>query len=300
MAHKIICTSFIAIFIAGFSMASLTIDGQISIPDSIIVFVNQIDKPKERMQYFNKQAIAFEDINPDVSIQLSLRALEIAVKFEFIKDIAQIYNNLGYAHQIKHAYPQATEYFQKAMKKYQILMDANPDSIQFKTFFIENMVDLGNSLYYQDLYKQALEAYLKSLDLAVQIKDSVYQAKIFNNIGNVFETQNDYVKAFGYLKKALDLKEKLKDKEGLSTSYNNIGSVYMGLNKPDSALWYIEKSLILHRLNKNTAGIALTLTNIASILIEDKKYEKALKHCEEALQLCIALKIGRASCRERG
>lgn len=289
MANKVISTLFISFFFVGFSTASLSKDPNIIIPDSIIKYVDQLDNPKDRMHYLNKQAIALEEASPDASIQLSLTALEIAVKYEFLKDIAQIYNNLGYAHQIKHAYPQATEYFQKAMKRYKMLMDLNPDSVRYKTFFIENLVDLGNSLYYQDLYKQALEAYLKSLDMAVQINDSAYQAKIFNNIGNVFETQNDYAKAFGYLKKALDLKEKLKDKEGLSTSYNNMGSVYMGLNKPDSALWYIEKSLELHRLNNNKAGIALTLTNIASILIEDKKYEKALKHCDEALQLCMAL-----------
>ncbi len=105
---------------------------------------------------------------------------------------------------------------------------------------------IGNILYIQAMYTEAVNAWLKSVELFDSIKDIQNMAKTESNLGMVYFDQGDDLKALEYYFNALKMNEEINDTLGTLIVSNNIGGVYYNKKATHGkALTYYLKALNL-------------------------------------------------------
>ncbi|MFC2101656.1 tetratricopeptide repeat protein [Bacteroidota bacterium] len=144
----------------------------------------------------------------------------------------------------------------------------------------------GISYYVRSDYTNAMEYYLRSLQLCEEISDKKGGAKILNNIGVIYSRQGDYPKALDYYQRSFQIKTELSDKKGMAGALNNIGLIYMNHGNYPKALDYYQRSLQIMEEVSDQRGVAQTLNNIGLIYMRQKKYPEALDGFQRSLAIC--------------
>lgn len=190
-----------------------------------------------------------------------------------------IWNNLSFELKIDRP-QQAIDYANKALKL------ANSVGYDHGQGFALNNLGViqflkGNYSGAIGYYQQALGIYSKS--------NRKRASNVLNNIGLIYSKMGNYPKAVDHYFKSVNLKLQLKDTLGLGRTYLNLGNCYHEMHQPDLALTYYKKALSYHTIAKDNEGIARSENNIGMILQDNADWENALKHHLIALELRIAL-----------
>ena len=110
---------------------------------------------------------------------------------------------------------------------------------------------LGENLYGQCRYNEALEAHQKSYAIQPKIQnrdlDPAYRkAYVYNNMGYAHYGAGNYEKAYQYLKQSLDISLQLRDSLSIFTivayCYEALGDLYLNFDDIEMAKYYYEKS----------------------------------------------------------
>ncbi len=92
-------------------------------------------------------------------------------------------------------------------------------------------------------YPIALDYYFKSLDLSIELKDTVAIGTAYFNLGAIYKSLKDYGKAEMYYQKSLEVRLKINEVGGIINCYNGIGVLYRKKDVYDTALLYYNRSL---------------------------------------------------------
>lgn len=147
---------------------------------------------------------------------------------------------------------------------------------------------LGQSFYFQDNFKKALEYFSKFMDNQLKLNNDKGLARAYNNLGIVYRSLENYGKAIEYYEKSLELNLKLNDKPGLSSSYNNLGVLHEYLNLFSQANNYYKKSLELELELNDLDGISTSYLNLGGISLKLQKYDQAIDYCEKCIKIAEA------------
>lgn len=168
---------------------------------------------------------------------------------------------------------------------------------------------VGNIRTETDRFKEAEEAYQKSLELHKSLGNEWQQASVLTNLANLNdsqgedlmdvdsftqETQQFFEKALTIFKEALVIRERLEDEAGQAEIFNNIGYTLKNLGsfydkKGDPALaqktWaqteeYFAKSLKIREKLEDRAGIMEVYNGIADVRRRQKRYPEALDYTQ--------------------
>ena len=101
---------------------------------------------------------------------------------------------------------------------------------------------LGLNERYSERFDSAVFYHLKSLELAIQLKDSFQMAYNYNNIGQTYRLQDMSSLAIKNFHKALDLQEANGNEKGASFTQNTLGAVYVVQKDYDQAMHYFRES----------------------------------------------------------
>ncbi len=157
----------------------------------------------------------------------------------------------------------------------------------------ESIAHIENSIgiVYETMsvWDKALEHYIQAFVLYEKAGDLSGVATTYNNMGNIYQTLMNQTKALEFYQKSGDLYEELNDKDGLSVIYNNMGIIYDELKDYDKALDYYEKSLDLDQEINDHAGIATGLNNIGVIYTKTGQYELAEKNLIKVIEINSSL-----------
>ncbi len=139
-------------------------------------------------------------------------------------------------------------------------------------------------------YKKAINAYLKSYEVARNFKDIRAQIIGQFNIGYLYNSLNQFDKSKEYLQKSLSLsaKHKIKDYEAYSTE--QLALAYGGMDSLKLSLQYYQSALKLFENLGNRPYVALTYKNIASTYLNLDNKEKALAYARKAVRLAKGIK----------
>lgn len=85
---------------------------------------------------------------------------------------------------------------------------------------------LGTLYYLRARYPEALSAFLSSVKIREELKDSANLAKGYNNIALVHFEQLSFDEALKFHQKSIAIKQRRKDQAGLASSYGNVGNIY--------------------------------------------------------------------------
>jgi signal transduction histidine kinase/Tfp pilus assembly protein PilF len=134
-------------------------------------------------------------------------------------------------------------------------------------------------------YKNALESFKKSLKYEKALQSNKKIASVLNNIGLTYDFLGKYKRSLEYYLEALQMEEDSNNDEGISNVSNNIGNIYQIWGNYEKALYYYLKSLKIYEKLESKSGIAIALNNIGIIYHNWKNYDKALEYYQKALNI---------------
>ena len=134
-------------------------------------------------------------------------------------------------------------------------------------------------------YVEALNHYLKCIEIQEQIQDSILLPEAYNNLGSLYHDLSNYKKAEYFYEKSLNLSEKHNNYRCVAMSLTNLGQILSDRNELDSALVFLNKSLKARKLSKETYGIAITYNLFGEVYFRKKEYNKALEYFNKSLLL---------------
>jgi tetratricopeptide (TPR) repeat protein len=190
---------------------------------------------------------------------------------------------------------EALDYAQSAVNLSQKISDVNRE---FDALIIQGVLfkNLG-------IYEDAVDNYLKALDIANAQKDELKKSVCYNNIGSVYQAQGNLDNALNYYKQSLEIEELLGDKARISLRYYNVGTVYELKDSLDLAYTYYYNSLLTEQNLQNKEGIYFALYGLAGVDIKRGNLEQAEQFLNKALALAEEIQdyAGMAMCLiERG
>ena len=150
---------------------------------------------------------------------------------------------------------------------------------------------LGQTIYKQGYYQEALEWYEKALAIQETVlgKEHPDTATTYNNIAEAYNSMGKYEMALEWHNKALNVKDKVLGKEhpDTATTYNNIAGVYHKMGEYPKALeWYNKALAIVEKvLDKEHPDTATIYNNIAGVYDSRGDYPLALEWYEKNLAI---------------
>jgi tetratricopeptide (TPR) repeat protein len=192
--------------------------------------------------------------------------------------LATLYGKLGqvYAQRIERGQAnnlaeerlQAIEAFEKAIDRYQRL---NPSSA-----FCTTLNELGNFLYSQSRYKDAISIYKRAAKVGYEIGDYEGEAISLNSLGNVYSDIDQYQQALDFHQQSLDMFHRIGNCHGEARSLDNIANIYSSLGQYQQALDFHQQSLDIVREIGDHDGEAISLNNMGGIYRGLGQYQQAL------------------------
>ena len=245
--------------------------------DSLLSLLKKDKEDTNKILHLNALAWELKSNNPDTSILLSNQALTLAEKHTWKKGIANSFGQLGVYNYHKGDYPDALDYYFKALKLREELGDKKTTATL--------LGNVGNVYCAQSDYPKALDYYFKALKMAEDLGDKRGIAMHLGNIGIVYDAQKNYPKAIDYYFKTLKIAEELGLKDIIASSCGNIGIMYMEQTNYTQAEYYSFKALKLAEELHAKSLIASCLGNIGSLYTYTKKYAESEKYLLNALTL---------------
>lgn len=270
--------------------------------DSLLSLIRKDKEDTNKVIHLNALARGLVQNNPDTAIILGNEALSLSMKISALpnpklaldgkKGMAASLNNLGVFATIKANYPKALDYYFKALKICEELMnrsDPAAENVKAKTGIANLLGNIGIVYYEQKDYKKALTYYLKALKINEELKNKHGIALNLGNIGLIHSEENNYAEALEYYFRALKINEELGKKTSIAIRLGNIGTVYKAQGQFNKALDYYHKALKIGEELGDKKGIASRLGNIGTLYIKTGQYRQAFSYLHRAFNITADL-----------
>jgi signal transduction histidine kinase len=224
-----------------------------------------------------KQSLTLHKNEPRKALELADEAYRLSELIGYEEGKALSLNRAGQSCSILSDYTAAISKFNEALK----IISVEPENPLHANIF-HNM-----GIVYKNLgrYEEALNFYIKSLEIKKRAGDRLGEAYSLNNIGIVYKSIDNLEQALDYLLKSLSIKEELGDEKSIYNTLSNIGVVYLKLSDYRSARDFIFKGLHLMRKFNDRHAEANALNNLGMTYKEEGDYEKALKYYHKSLEI---------------
>lgn len=133
-------------------------------------------------------------------------------------------------------------------------------------------------------HEEAIQLYLKSLQLRKEINDKQGIAQSLNNIADLYQTMGNIKLAIDYFEQSLKIREDIHDQAGIAESMNNLGFLYDKLGDFIKALNFHQKSYAIRERIKDISGMCGSLINIGNIYFNNlNDYPKSINFYKKSL-----------------
>lgn len=157
---------------------------------------------------------------------------------------------------------------------------------------------LGAVDWFQGNFLHALDFFLHTLEIRIEIGDKLDIARSYNNIGSVYQEINEYQKAREFHQLSLNMMQEIGHDYGVATSYFNLGIINHRIGDNAQEQVNLEKALTAFTQLKDHAALAEVRIHLAHLKLKQQAYAEAEKLFEVGLAESIKLDnrslIGRA------
>lgn len=168
--------------------------------------------------------------------------------------------------------------------------------INYKKGLAQGFNNLGDFYKVRSKFKNALYYYEKSLDLAIEFKNTHAEYLMNYSIALCYGQIANYSVSKKYFKRALTLAESLPTEKfseiNLKSHLNNIAELYLRIanilvseNNHNQAIEYIEKSINISIKSNNINSIISSYNTLTELLISTKEFSKAERFIDSAIIL---------------
>lgn len=268
----------VTISVLGAATDSLEKVLQSSIPDST------------RIQIMGDLCFAYRGTDAEKAKHFGTEALQLSLKTNNLKGVAQSYNDLGILFFDEGNYTKASEYYNESLKIRQKLGDEKGIAAIYNKLGILHQT--------KGEFKEALKYQFKALKIYEAISFDYGTSYCLNNIAIIYYNLNKYDESLKFHKQSLLIKEKINDQSGISGSLSNIGNIYFSQKNYTEAITHFKKAERIQRERKELYYLASTLNNLGSCYKSLENYKEALKYITESYTIRLKLndKVGQASC----
>lgn len=259
-------------------LISLNASAQNSKTDSPNSFIRSAAADSNKVSALN--ALARECMKtgtPDSAAKHLQSAINLAIKINFQKGLAESYISRGVLNKNQGEYENALSDYFSALKIY--------DPLKHDMGISSAYGNIANVYSAQTNYSLALQYHLKALKIRERTGDKKGLASSYNNIGNIYETLGNFEKSLGFYMQTLAIVKQQGNELGIANALNNIGNVYYGKGNFKEALSNYIESLKLQQKINNQRGIALGYNNAGIIYGELGQYSKAQEYLLNALKI---------------
>ena len=144
---------------------------------------------------------------------------------------------------------------------------------------------LGNALYYQGKFEEAIDSYDKTISIRSELNDLSGVAAARMNKSSVIGSMGDIPLANEELEKVLDIYRALDDSTQITSILNNLGYNLTILNLYDRAFAKLSEGLAMSRLINNQLLEGMILSNLATLAVKTDYFQHALQFATEAKKI---------------
>ncbi len=148
----------------------------------------------------------------------------------------------------------------------------------------------ARSLMEKDILKKAIEHYNISLNIFIELEDSIDMLYCYQGLAYVYSYGFGQIKSLNYDFKALRIAEGLKDSNSLSIIYNNLGTIYTKLGNYNAALLYYNKTIDIEEQFQVPIDMAITHSNVGILKLENDNFEEAADNYNIVIRLLPEIK----------
>ncbi|MEN8202621.1 MAG: tetratricopeptide repeat protein [Bacteroidota bacterium] len=238
---------------------------------SAMQLAEENDFIKLMAQVYNNLSICLSEIgNMEESVSYSLKALEI---FEILKDstgVAAMYNGLGNRYSELDQYDKSLEYYEKAAHLNQKLCRTSN--------LYGNYGNIGLLYIYLEQTENALKYLQKSLALIDTVNNLYDYSLNLQYHVLAFRQIKDYKRALIYQKRAYEIAVELDDEYGIFNCMAGFGQTYKLLGEYDTALEYFKRSEELAERVGSKVFLSGLYSGISSTYAHQNNYQKAYEY----------------------
>ncbi len=272
-----------------------------------------------RVNTLNAFSKTFNNTNPDSSVKIAMAARDLAEKIHFKNGLALAYKNMGIGYYLQGKYVEAIKTWQLALDVYQAMGNkagvANMLSNQGGVYYQKGDDAKALELYLHSLkiseevgdplriatalnnvgsvyqnkpatYKKALDYFLKSYPLCIQVKDDYLIGTVTSNLGEINYLLGDYNKALFYLKQSV---EAYKGSEDLPYPLNLTGRVYTKQKAYDNAIVIHKEAFEYSKKLDTRLDMTQSLIGLAQAYQAKGDYDASIETYKNAVELGIEL-----------
>ncbi len=210
----------------------------------------------------------------DSILHFALQLAETSSDIKAQKLKAAVLGNIGSVYYYESNYPQALDYFFKALKMSQELGDKNGQA--------SNLGNIGNVYESESNYPQALDYDFKALKMEEDMGNKEGQASDLGNIGIVYHDESNYPQALDYDFKALKMDEEMGNKNGQAINLGNIGILYARTGKFKYAEDYLKQAIALDSNIGDKKDMQTFEFDISKLYDTTRRYQLALEWFKKA------------------
>ncbi len=205
------------------------------------------------------------EVNYPLALEWSLKALQVAEKYNDKQDLPLVYRNVGAIYLLVADNTKSLVYLQKALAASEAVND-----VQTKMFTLN---DIGERYRVTGQYAEALNAYRQANTL---IKDSFNKELNESNIADVYQRMHRNTLCFTYAYSALKRASQLKDTIGIAWIDNILSRAHFNLQNYDSALYYGRQGYHYAVITGSTEYVRDNSEALANTFKAVKNYQQAL------------------------
>ena len=211
-------------------------------------------------------------------------------------NLATLYDQLGqvYANRVRNGkaanltqeQAAAIAAFQTAIRHYQQL---NRKSAQAAA-----LTRLGNFLFEQSRFNDAIVFYQQSLAITREIGDRHGEVASLNGLGNAYRSLGQYQQAIDFHQQSLAIDREIGNRNGEANSLMGLGNAYKYLGQCLQAIDFYQQSLAITREIGDRNGEAASLNGLGSAYYSLGQYLQAIDFQQQSL--AITREIGDRNC----
>jgi len=154
---------------------------------------------------------------------------------------------------------------------------------------IQLLKDIGEVYFNEEDYKNSIDYFFSSLNLAESNNNFGGAADASNSIGSVYYNTDNFPKALSYYNKALNYYQTTDNEERQGTVYNNLALVYYEIDSLDKAIRYYDKALRIKRKFEQKQDVGAILHNLGLVYMHTGNFNGTIQNLMEAREIFTEL-----------
>lgn len=209
----------------------------------------------QKVSLLNSISFDYAFINPDSGIYYANQGLALSTRLKWSVATGEFYQNLGVMNRFKAKYPEAIEYFFKALKLFEGAAD--------KQSIGATDAEIGVVFQFENKFTEALKYESAALQIYKELGNKSGEASQLGDIATLFWLRHSFDTALSYDFNSLAIYTETRNEAEIARTYGNIGMIYGDAGNQAKALEYLFKALaIKKRRAENLRSIGITYGNI--------------------------------------